>query len=78
MTCSFFQGDILLRLCNPFCQGPNNVNILKVDPTYIAQTCVVNEDAQIKNVHLREGDKETCLLPREPVDGGTFLSVTWF
>ena len=34
------------------------------------QACVVSEDSQLKNVHLRDADKETCLLPREEGDPG--------
>jgi hypothetical protein len=34
------------------------------------QACVVSEDSLLKNVHLRDADKETCLLPRDEEDSG--------
>ena len=27
-------GNVLLRLCHPFCSKPNDIKILKIDPTY--------------------------------------------
>lgn len=29
-------GNVLLRLCQPFCSKPNDPKVLKIDPTYCA------------------------------------------
>ncbi|XP_017768300.1 PREDICTED: ubiquitin conjugation factor E4 A [Nicrophorus vespilloides] len=55
-------GNVLMRLCQPFCQGDNFKKILKVDPTYCA---VPEADYENKNVHLPGMYNETCLLPME-------------
>lgn len=51
---------VLLRLCKPLFRP--NLKVLLVDPTY----CAVPEDERlIKNVHLKNVIKETCLIPTE-------------
>lgn len=58
-------GGVLLRFCQPFTEGLANRRIMKIDPTYMACVCTVAEDARIRNVHLRDTEKETFLVPSE-------------
>ena len=46
-------GGVLLRLCAPFISGRRNPKMLKVNLTYAASKCEVNEDSRAKGVHLR-------------------------
>lgn len=57
---SFMIGlaGVLLRLCKPLMKP--QLKILIVDPTYSA---VKAEDAAAKQVHIKDFDKETCLVP---------------
>lgn len=59
---SFMIGlaSVLLRLCNPLVKP--QFKVLLVDPTISG--CEVEERVS-KNVHIRELNKETCLLPSE-------------
>ena len=56
---------VLLMFCKPFSEGVGNRKMLKIDPTYTSVTPLVAEDAKIKNVHLRNAEKETFLIPSE-------------
>lgn len=59
---SFMVGltGVLLRLCLPLTRP--QLKVLIVDPTYAA---VKAEEADQKQVHIRDFDKETCLIPFE-------------
>lgn len=59
---SFMVGlaGVLLRLCLPLMKP--QLKVLIVDPTYSA---VKTEQAAEKQVHIRDFDKETCLIPFE-------------
>ena len=60
-------SGVLLQFCVPFTTGPKNPKIFKIDSRYTACTEVeVSEDSRLKNVHLRDASKETCLV--ESVD----------
>lgn len=51
-------AGVLLRLCQPLLKP--QLKVLIVDPTY----CAVREpDKAAKGVHMRDTEKETCLLP---------------
>ncbi|XP_067010286.2 ubiquitin conjugation factor E4 A [Anabrus simplex] len=55
---------ILLHLCHPFSANPNDVKLLRIDPTYCAATASGSEpDTSSKGVHIRELSSETCLIP---------------
>ena len=54
--------------CKPFAEGVGNTRMLKIDPTYTSVESAVSEDARAKNVHLREAQKETFLIPSEAED----------
>ncbi len=56
-------GAVLLKFCLPFTKSLANPKIMKIDPTYTSVKCVVSEDAFGKNIHLRDADKETFLIP---------------
>lgn len=57
---SFMVGlaGVMLRLCKPLMKP--QLKVLNVDPTYCA---VTSAEAQEKQVHLKDFDKETCLTP---------------
>lgn len=59
---SFMVGlaGVLLRLCLPLMKP--QLKVLIVDPTYSA---VKTEQAAEKQVHMKDFDKETCLVPFE-------------
>jgi ubiquitin conjugation factor E4 A len=60
-------SGVLLQFCLPFTSGVKNSKLFKINPSYTACTAVeVSEDSRIKNVHLRDASKETCLV--ESVD----------
>ena len=59
---------VLLMFCKPFAEGVGNTRMLKIDPTYTSVESAVSEDAKAKNVHLREAQKETFLVPSETED----------
>ncbi|KAL7019491.1 hypothetical protein ACKWTF_011135 [Chironomus riparius] len=57
---SFMVGlsAVLLRLCLPLMKP--QLKVLMVDPTYCA---VKNDDTTSKQIHMKDYDKETCLIP---------------
>ena len=59
---SFMVGlcAILLRLCQPLMRP--QLKVLMVDPTY---TAVKNDEISEKQVHIKDYEKETCLIARE-------------
>ena len=62
---SFMIGlaGVMLRLCLPLMKP--QLKILIVDPTY---TAVKQEEAKEKQVHMKDFEKETCLIPFEEND----------
>ncbi|XP_017885248.1 ubiquitin conjugation factor E4 A [Ceratina calcarata] len=58
-------GNVLLRLCQPFCIKQNESKVPKIDPTYCAAEDQNNRDDQDERpvVHLKGMSSETCLLP---------------
>lgn len=61
-------SSVLLRLCQPFISDSSS-KILKIDPTYCAAKIHSEEEAQIRNVHMRDLHSETCFLPAEDGEG---------
>lgn len=59
---SFMIGlaGVMLRLCLPLTKP--QLKVLLVDPTY---TAVKPEEAKEKQVHMKDFEKETCLIPLE-------------
>lgn len=51
---------VLLRLCQPLLRP--QLKVVMVDPTYVS---VVANDRGLKQVHMCDMEKETCLLPLE-------------
>ncbi|EEZ99810.1 Ubiquitin conjugation factor E4 A-like Protein [Tribolium castaneum] len=65
-------GNVMLRLCRPFCNNFKDKKILKVDPTY----CSVPDDQCCeKGVHLPGMNTETCLIPNDSDDEGKLLTA---
>ncbi|XP_017794147.1 PREDICTED: ubiquitin conjugation factor E4 A [Habropoda laboriosa] len=57
-------GNVLLRLCQPFCIEPNECKVPKIDPTYCAAEINNQEDECVNPiVHLKGMSSETCLIP---------------
>jgi ubiquitin conjugation factor E4 A len=55
-------GNVMLRLCHPFCSNFKDKKILKVDPTY----CSVPDEQHIeRGIHLPGINSETCLIPND-------------
>ncbi|XP_030320692.1 ubiquitin conjugation factor E4 A isoform X2 [Calypte anna] len=72
-------GAALLRLCQPFCK-PNSPRLLSFDPTYCALKELNEEERRSKNVHVKDLEKETCLIPalgqQEPEFANSYNLVT--
>ncbi|KAG7211137.1 hypothetical protein KM043_010462 [Ampulex compressa] len=56
-------GNVLLRLCQPFCAKPCDSSAPKIDPTYCAAEVTDAKDGQARGVHLSGMATETCLIP---------------
>ncbi|XP_015110282.1 ubiquitin conjugation factor E4 A [Diachasma alloeum] len=56
-------GNVLLRLCQPFCLKYTDPKILKIDPTYCAAEPLNEEDSKTRGVHMEGMSRETCLIP---------------
>ena len=75
-------SGVLLQFCLPFTTGAKNSKLFKIDARYSACAQVeVSEDSRLKNVHLRDASKETCLVesvdPDERIcDVDTFNFIT--
>lgn len=52
-------ASVLLRLCLPLMVS-TQLKVLIVDPTYSA---VKSDEASQRQVHMKDFDKETCLIP---------------
>lgn len=59
---SFMTGlaGVMLRLCKPLLRP--DLRVMLVDPTYCS---VPGADQAAKGIHMRDIDKETCLIPKE-------------
>ncbi|XP_031827892.1 ubiquitination factor E4A [Nomia melanderi] len=55
-------GNVLLRLCQPFCTKEYETKVPKIDPTYCAAEANENECLN-PTVHLKGLSLETCLIP---------------
>lgn len=56
-------GNVLLRLCQPFCIKQNDSKVPKIDPTYCAADVNDEDECINSNIHLKGMSSETCLIP---------------
>ncbi|KMQ85520.1 ubiquitin conjugation factor e4 a [Lasius niger] len=58
-------GNVLLRLCQPFCTKFNdkNTKIPKIDPTYCSAQVKDEAESLKYGIHMKELSSETCLIP---------------
>ncbi|XP_068981426.1 ubiquitin conjugation factor E4 A [Bombus flavifrons] len=56
-------GNVLLRLCQPFCIKQNDSKVPKIDPTYCAADINDQDECINSNIHLKGMSSETCLIP---------------
>ncbi|XP_053995108.1 ubiquitin conjugation factor E4 A [Hylaeus volcanicus] len=56
-------GNVLLRLCQPFCIKLKESKVPKIDPTYCAAETSVENECLNRAVHLKGMSSETCLIP---------------
>ncbi|XP_066587978.1 ubiquitin conjugation factor E4 A [Prorops nasuta] len=58
-------GNVLLRLCQPFCVGSNSNldKVPKIDPTYCAAEAKDEEESRARGLHLKGMTTVTCLIP---------------
>ncbi|XP_015436791.1 PREDICTED: ubiquitin conjugation factor E4 A [Dufourea novaeangliae] len=68
-------GNVLLRLCQPFCIKQNETKVPKIDPTYCAAATNGNECSN-DAIHLKGLSLETCLIPTSD-DGARPIAKTF-
>ncbi|XP_072750116.1 ubiquitin conjugation factor E4 A [Anoplolepis gracilipes] len=56
-------GNVLLRLCQPFCVKFNDTKIPKIDPTYCCAEAKDEAESLQRGIHMKELSSETCLIP---------------
>ncbi|XP_043248079.1 ubiquitin conjugation factor E4 A isoform X1 [Colletes gigas] len=56
-------GNVLLRLCQPFCIKLNESKVPKIDPTYCAAETNNENECLNHTIHLKGMSSETCLIP---------------
>ncbi|XP_015600659.1 ubiquitin conjugation factor E4 A [Cephus cinctus] len=56
-------GNILLRLCQPFCAKLGDSKILRIDPTYCAIEAKDDKESRVRGLHMKGMTTETCLIP---------------
>lgn len=56
-------GNVLLRLCQPFCIKSNDTKVPKIDPTYCAVEAADENESCIRGLHMKGMTQETCLIP---------------
>ncbi|KAL6256533.1 hypothetical protein P5V15_012646 [Pogonomyrmex californicus] len=56
-------GNVLLRLCQPFCAKLNDTKVPKIDPTYCSAEMKDEAESLQHGVHLKGLSSETCLIP---------------
>lgn len=61
-------GNVLLRLCQPFCIKQNDGKVPKIDPTYCAAEVKDANESRSRGMHLKGMSSETCLLPTSEGD----------
>ncbi|XP_050447919.1 ubiquitin conjugation factor E4 A [Cataglyphis hispanica] len=57
------MGNVLLRLCQPFCVKFNDTKIPKIDPTYCSAEAKDETESLQRGIHMKELSSETCLIP---------------
>ncbi|EFN84625.1 ubiquitin conjugation factor E4 A [Harpegnathos saltator] len=77
-------GNVLLRLCQPFCVKSNDDKIPKIDPTYCSAEAKDEADALQRGIHMKGLSSETCLIPipegesRPTADSFGFITECFF
>ncbi|XP_011696774.1 PREDICTED: ubiquitin conjugation factor E4 A [Wasmannia auropunctata] len=61
-------GNVLLRLCQPFCAKLNDAKVPKIDPTYCIAKAEDETESLQRGIHMKGLNSETCLVPT-PEDG---------
>lgn len=56
-------GNVLLRLCQPFCVKLNDAKVPKIDPTYCSAEAKDEEESRCRGIHIKGLITETCLIP---------------
>ncbi|EFN65888.1 Ubiquitin conjugation factor E4 A [Camponotus floridanus] len=56
-------GNVLLRLCQPFCVKSNDTKIPKIDPTYCSAEAKNEAESLQCGIHMKDLSSETCLIP---------------
>ncbi|XP_033354839.1 ubiquitin conjugation factor E4 A [Bombus vosnesenskii] len=69
-------GNVLLRLCQPFCIKQNDSKVPKIDPTYCAADINDQDECINSNIHLKGMSSETCLIPMSE-DGARPVAKTF-
>ncbi|XP_039314359.1 ubiquitin conjugation factor E4 A isoform X1 [Solenopsis invicta] len=56
-------GNVLLRLCQPFCAKLNDAKVPKIDPTYCSTEAKDEAESLQRGIHMKGLSSETCLIP---------------
>ncbi|XP_012224717.1 ubiquitin conjugation factor E4 A isoform X2 [Linepithema humile] len=56
-------GNVLLRLCQPFCIKLDDTKVPKIDPTYCNAEVKNESDSLERGIHMVGLTSETCLIP---------------
>ncbi|KAG5320999.1 UBE4A factor, partial [Pseudoatta argentina] len=56
-------GNVLLRLCQPFCTKLNDAKVPKIDPTYCSAEANNETESLQRGIHMKGLSSETCLIP---------------
>ncbi|XP_012529354.2 ubiquitin conjugation factor E4 A [Monomorium pharaonis] len=68
-------GNVLLRLCQPFCTKLND-KVPKIDPTYCSAEAKDETESLQRGIHMKGLSSETCLIPT-PEDENRPMSDTF-
>ncbi|XP_071556653.1 ubiquitin conjugation factor E4 A [Temnothorax nylanderi] len=77
-------GNVLLRLCQPFCAKLNDAKVPKIDPTYCSAEAKDEAESLQRGIHMKGLSSETCLIPtpegesRPMADSFGFITECFF
>ncbi|TGZ32812.1 Ubiquitin conjugation factor E4 A [Temnothorax longispinosus] len=78
------MGNVLLRLCQPFCAKLNDAKVPKIDPTYCSAEAKDEAESLQRGIHMKGLSSETCLIPtpegesRPTADSFGFITECFF
>ncbi|XP_032664874.1 ubiquitin conjugation factor E4 A [Odontomachus brunneus] len=78
------MGNVLLRLCQPFCVKLSDDKVPKIDPTYCSAEAKDEAEALQRGIHMKGLSSETCLIPtsegesRPVADSFGFITECFF